>query len=74
MKFFYGTNEHKYVDITSKVLSECFNKNKIYIPIGDEKRASIFEDPLVGILKNIMIIFNDGISKIFGKQLTSFTA
>lgn len=69
MKFFYGTNEHKYVDITSKVLSECFNKNKIYIPSGDEKRAAIFEDPLVGILKNIMIIFNDGISKIFDDKM-----
>jgi FkbM family methyltransferase len=65
MKFFYGTTGHQYIDITNKVLSDCLKNNKIYIPSDDITRAGIFGDPLPGILKNIMIIFNDDKTKVF---------
>ena len=47
---------YKTIDITQFVLDNCKTENYIYIPAGDVIRASIFGDPLPGILKSIFFI------------------
>jgi len=47
---------YKTIDITQFVLDNCKTENYIYIPAGDVIRASIFGDPLPGILKSIFVI------------------
>lgn len=47
---------YKNVDIMQIVLDKCKINNYIYIPAGDVIRASIFGDPLPGILKSIFVI------------------
>lgn len=47
---------YKTIDITQITLEKCKIKNYIYIPPGDVIRASIFGDPLPGILKSIFVI------------------
>ena len=50
----YGTDKNK-TDITDIVLNKSNDLGILYIPQGDEKRASIFGDPLYGTLKKIFI-------------------
>ena len=52
--FEYGTKTDK-IDITEKVLKYCLKENCIFIPSGDNNRANLFGDPLVGIVKSIFI-------------------
>ena len=47
---------YKTIDITQITLEKCKTANYIYIPAGDVIRASIFGDPLPGILKSIFVI------------------
>ena len=47
---------YKTIDITQITLEKCKTANYIYIPPGDVIRASIFGDPLPGILKSIYVI------------------
>lgn len=47
---------YKTIDITQITLEKCKIENYIYIPPGDVIRASIFGDPLPGILKSIFVI------------------
>ena len=47
---------YKTIDITQIILEKCKTANYIYIPAGDVIRASIFGDPLPGILKSIFVI------------------
>lgn len=47
---------YKNIDITQFVLDNCKTDNYIYIPAGDVIRASIFGDPLPGIVKTIFVI------------------
>ena len=47
---------YKSIDITQVVYEKCKIDNFLYIPAGDVNRASIFGDPLPGILKTIFII------------------
>jgi FkbM family methyltransferase len=47
---------YKSIDITRIVVDKCKTDNYIYIPSGDTNRASIFGDPLPGILKSIFVI------------------
>ena len=58
MNFLYGNND-TFIDVTSIVLSKCIKSNVVYLPKDDYTRASLFTDPLVGILKIIKIIKND---------------
>ena len=47
---------YKTIDITQIALEKCKTANYIYIPAGDVIRATIFGDPLPGILKSIFVI------------------
>ena len=67
MKFFYGI-ENNYVDVTSIVLEKCLKENIINIPLSDHARAAIFEDHIMGTLKNIKVIFDDNIEKIYNSN------
>jgi FkbM family methyltransferase len=54
LTFEYGTDTIK-LDITNIVFKNCITKNIIYIPSGDNSRASLFGDPIYGTLKQIFI-------------------
>ena len=54
----------KYVDVTDIVLSKCVTDGMLVIPALDTERAAIFGDPLVGILKHI-VITKDGKSESY---------
>jgi FkbM family methyltransferase len=53
-KITYGLY-YDYIDITQIVLKKCVNNNIIYIPDSEELRSDIFNDPLPGVKKYIMI-------------------
>ena len=67
MKFFYGI-ENNYIDITYEVLENCLSENIIKIPLYDTERAAIFGDHIIGILKNIKVIFDDNTIKIYNSN------
>jgi FkbM family methyltransferase len=48
------------IDVTDICIEKLNQNNIITIPYGDENRASVFTDPLFGIVKQV-IIENDGI-------------
>ena len=50
----YGTVD-KNIDITAIALKKCIKQKVLYIPSGDWNRASIFTDPVIGVLKCIFI-------------------
>ena len=54
MKFLYGI-QNNYIDITDIVYNKCIINNKIYIPSNDLTRASIFGDPLIQVVKHIVL-------------------
>ena len=54
MKIFYGI-KNKNIDVTNVCFSKLIKNNIIKIPSGDNNRAALFTDPLVGILKSIFI-------------------
>jgi FkbM family methyltransferase len=58
MKIYYGISGSS-IDVTDICLLRLTNNNIITIPYGDGNRAHYFTDPLVGILKKIMISIND---------------
>ena len=58
MRIFYG-NSNKLIDVTDICLSNLTKNNIIRIPSGDKNRAKYFTDPLIGIVKKIIIIFNN---------------
>lgn len=55
MKVLYGI-EGKYLDVTECLDKRCIYGDYICIPKTDCERASLFSDPLVGILKHILIV------------------
>jgi hypothetical protein len=54
MKIFYGNDEHK-IDVTEICYTKLLHDNIIIIPHHDVKRASIFSDPIHGVVKKIFI-------------------
>ena len=54
MKFLYGIKDN-YIDITNIVYEKCIINNKIHIPSNDLSRANIFGDPLIQIVKHIVL-------------------
>ena len=54
MKFLYGI-QNNYIDITNVVYERCIINNKIHIPSNDLARASIFGDPLIQVVKHIVL-------------------
>ena len=54
MKFLYGV-QNNYIDITNVVYEKCIINNKIHIPGDDLSRASIFGDPLIQVVKHIVL-------------------
>ena len=58
MRIYYGIKNNM-IDVTSVCLSKLTNNNIITIPSGDGNRAYYFTDPLVGVLKEIIIIDNN---------------
>ena len=54
MKFLYGIKDN-YIDITNIVYEKCIINNKIHIPCNDLLRANIFGDPLIQIVKHIVL-------------------
>jgi hypothetical protein len=63
MKFLYGI-QNNYIDITDVVYNKCIINNKIHIPRNDLARASIFGDPLIQVVKHIVLEDDYG-KKIF---------
>ena len=62
MKFFYGSIDASYIDITDLVFEKCYINNKICIPADDNNRAELFGDPFFGILKDIKVENNDKVT------------
>jgi FkbM family methyltransferase len=61
----YGT-KYTNIDITSIVLDKLTNNNNIFIQSGDDYRATIFGDPIYGVVKQIFITdLDDNIIKTF---------
>ena len=58
IKITYGT-VNKSINVTNICYSNLVKNNVITIPGGDLNRASLFTDPLVGVLKTIFVIQND---------------
>jgi len=55
MRIYYGIKNNM-IDITSICLSKLTHNDIITIPSGDGNRAYYFTDPLIGVLKEILII------------------
>lgn len=53
----YG-NDTTYIDITSKVMLNCLNNNRIIIPSTDIEQVKLFGDPYRKHIKNIIIFFS----------------
>ena len=62
MKIYYGISNNS-IDVTDICLSKLTKNNIITIPSGDKNRAKHFTDPLFGIHKKIIILFNDNITE-----------
>jgi FkbM family methyltransferase len=58
IKFLYGIKENRR-DVTEICLTKLTNNNIITIPKGDNNRARLFSDHLVGKVKTIYIIIDD---------------
>jgi len=58
MRIYYGIKNNM-IDVTSICLSKLTHNDIITIPSGDSNRAYYFTDPLVGVLKEILIIDNN---------------
>jgi FkbM family methyltransferase len=58
MEILYGAN-NTYIDITGTVFKKCLTDTGIVIPSGDDLRAQLFTDPYIGILKHIIIKYNN---------------
>jgi hypothetical protein len=56
MKIFYGESNNKIIDVTEFCYNNLKKDNIILIPNGDCIRASLFGDPIFGVLKKIYII------------------
>jgi len=59
MKIYYGISASVCINVTDVCLSRKTQKNTVFIPSCDNKRALIFTDPYNGILKKIFIIHDD---------------
>lgn len=51
----YGLEEN-WIDVTLQCLYKCIYKNQIIIPYTDEERANIFGDPIIGIIKHVVVV------------------
>ena len=60
IKIFYGVEDNN-IDITQISYEKCIKENILYIPSSDFKRAAIFGDPLINVLKSIFIKNEDDI-------------
>lgn len=64
LQIFYGV-ENNYQDVTQHALHrlskthEFINNKQLIIPKTDTARAAIFGDPIVGIVKHILVVKND---------------
>ena len=56
MKIFYGESNNKIIDVTEFCYNNLKKDNIILIPNEDYIRASLFGDPLYGVLKKIYIM------------------
>jgi hypothetical protein len=58
MKIFYG-KDNRVIDITNICITKLRKNNIVIIPKGDLTRDALFTDPIPGIHKDIIIVFND---------------
>ena len=58
LRFYYGINQN-HIDITDAVFKRCMINNEITIPGDCNERATLFTDPMFGIIKNIYISYNE---------------
>jgi FkbM family methyltransferase len=77
MKILYGLIDNN-IDVTEICLSKMLHNNIITIPNGDSNRAKYFTDPLLNILKKIIIEINDNLTEyddsyIIKINITDFT-
>ena len=63
MKIYYGISASVCINVTDVCLSRKTQKNTVFIPSCDHKRALIFTDPYSGILKKIFIIHDDALKE-----------
>lgn len=68
MKIFYGINSQS-IDVSEICYNNLKKNNTIVIPKGDIARASIFGDPLFGILKKIFILDDNGVINEYDDSL-----
>src|SRR5437588_803044 len=64
MKFFYGI-VNNYVDITDIVKEKCIINDCVCIPAADDDRALIFQDPVYGKVKHILVLDDHDQERIF---------
>ena len=59
MKVLYGVSVINSIDVTERCLSKLTLDNIIRIPSGDKARSLILTDPYPGIIKRILVSFDD---------------
>jgi len=59
MKVLYGVSAINSIDVTERCLSKLTLDNVIRIPSGDNARSLILTDPYPGIIKRILVSFDD---------------
>jgi hypothetical protein len=59
MKVLYGVSVINSIDVTERCLSKLTLDNVIWIPSGDKARSLILTDPYPGIIKRILVTFDD---------------
>jgi FkbM family methyltransferase len=55
----YGSRAHMFKDVTFEAVCACYDKGRLVIPAGDDKRAALFGDPVYGVEKTIRIFSMD---------------
>ena len=58
MEIYYGIHDNK-INVTNICIDKLLNGDFICIPSGDNNRSYIFTDPLFGVCKFIIIVYND---------------
>ncbi len=68
MQILYGTKDYA-IDVTSICYENLVNNNIITIPKGDGARANLFTDPIGGVLKKILLKYDNNVIKEFEENI-----
>ena len=66
---YYGSPEKK-INVTNFCYITLQKNNKIIIPFNDSCRAALFSDPLHGVLKQVFIVHEGGVTDVYDYKST----